>query len=404
MLGAIIGGIAQADAAKKAAQAQADALAQEMARLDKITVPEAKKLIVQQLTAQGQLTPELEQAFNLPPSEVAQIKEDAGVRQQQVNALNLIQQRAQSGLTASDRAAYNEMRNQVARDQQAKQAQIMQQMQARGMGGSGAELAAALAQEQNSSQGASEQADRLAAQASQNALAAAQAMGQQAGALRAQDFNVANTRASAQDEYNRFNVANQQNVANANVAMKNNAQAQNLAEKQRLSEANINNQRAEDLRYQNALQDQYRNQWMKATGQNAITAAQGNNTANEALAQGQVVGAIGKAADDTAYKVAGSMMSMSDARAKTNIKKFDSSKFLDKLLGANYEYKDPKHGVGEQTGVFAQDLEQTPEGAALVHETPEGKAVDYSKAGPLMMASLADLHHRLKEVESKKGN
>lgn len=408
MLGAIVGGIATADAAKKAAQAQADALAQEMARLDKISVPEAKKLVVEQLIQQGQLTPELEHAFNLPPSQMAQIKENSGVRQQQTQALNLIQQRAQGGLTASDRAGYNEMRNQVARDQQAKQAQILQQMQSRGMAGSGAELAMALNQAQNSDQAASEQADRLAAQSSQNALNAASQMGQQAGALRAQDFNVNAAKASAADEYNRFNVQNQQNVSNANVLNQNNAAAQNLGVKQQLSNQNVANNNAEGIRYQNALQQQFQNEWQKATGQNSITGAQGQNAANSAVAQGAAVNNAGNSIDQGFYSMAGTAGKgatggvMSDERQKTGIKKFDSGKFLDKIVGTQYKYKDQKFGQGEQTGVMAQALERTPEGGKLVHETPEGKVVDYSKAGPLMMASLADLHHRLKEVEAKK--
>jgi hypothetical protein len=403
MIGTIIGGFAQADAAKKAAKAQADALAEQRARLDGITVPEAKRLIVEELVQQGQLTPEMQEAFQLPPSEVAKIQEDNSLRQKQTQALELIGQRAQGGLSASDRASYNELRNAVARDQQAKQAQILQQMQARGMGGSGAELAAQLAQSQSSAQDASEQADRLAAQASQNAINAAALLGTQAGALRGQDFNVANTKASAMDEYNRFNTQNMQNVANVNVGARNAAQQYNLGEKQRIADTNVGNRRSEDLRYQQALQNQFQNQWMKATGQNAITAAQGQNQANQALSQGQIIAGVGKAADDTAYKVGGSMLAMSDARAKKDIKKFDSKKFLDKVVGTKYQYNDPKHGQGEQTGVLAQDLEKSPEGAALIVETPEGKAVDYAKAGPLMLASIAGLNERLNEVEGKKG-
>lgn len=402
-LGAIVGAFASADAAKKAGQAQADALAEMRARLDGITVPEAKRLIVEELIQQGQLTPEMQEAFNLPPSEVAQIQEDASLRQKQTTALELIGQRAQGGLSASDRASYNEIRNQVARDQQAKQAQILQQMQSRGMGGSGAELAMQLAQSQNSSQDASEQADRLAAQASQNAIAAASQLGTQAGALRGQDFNVANVKGSAMDEYNRFNTQNKQNVGNANVGMRNTAQQYNLGEKQRIADTNVGGRRSEDLRYQNALQDQYKNQWMKATGQNAITQAQGQNAANMEAAKGAAISNAGTAIDEAAYKMGGSAMTMmSDERQKKDIKKFDSKKFLDKLIGSQYQYKDSKYGKGEQTGVMSQDLEKTMEGAPLVHDTPEGKVVDYSKASGLIMASLAGLNERLNEVESKK--
>lgn len=403
MIGSIVGGIAQYDSAKKAAQAQAQALAEQRARLDGISIPEAKQLVLRDLVSAGNLTPELAEAFDMPPSEVAAMQEDQGARNNQVQALELIKQRAQSGLSMADRADLNTIRNQVQRDSEAKQQQILQQMQARGMGGSGSELAAQLAASQQSAQTASDEGMKVAAQASNNALAAAAQMASQSGTLRNQDWNVQNTKATAQDEYNRFNTTNRQAVANNNTQSRNQAQQFNLTNAQNISNQNTQNYNEEQGRFQDALQRQFQNQWMKATGQNAISAAEGNNNARSALAKGQMIAGIGQAADETAYKVGGAMMGMSDERVKKDVKSFDADAFLSKLSGKKYKYKDEKHGKGEQTGVMAQDLEKTPEGAALVEETSEGKAVDYGKASGLMMASLAELNQRLKALESKKG-
>lgn len=398
MIGSIVGSIAQYGSAKGAAAAQANALAEQMARLQGISVPEAQKLVIEELRSQGQLTPELQEALTQAPSEVAEIQEDPALREVQTQALELIKQRAQGGLSAADRASYNQLRGNVARDQAAKEQQILQQMQARGLGGSGAELAMQLANAQNSSQQASEESDRLAAQASRNAMEAAAQMGSQSGQLRSQDFDIAGKKASAQDEYNRFDVTNRQNVANTNVGARNVAQEYNLGEKQRISDVNVGNRNREQVRYQDALQDQFNNQWKKATGMNAITGSQGENEAKKALAKGQMIAGIGKSVDDTGSQAA-KMIMMSDEREKKDIKRFDSKAFLDKLVGATFKYKDKSHGEGEHTGVMAQDLEKTPEGSALVKDTPKGKMVDYGKASSLMLASLADLNSRLKNLE-----
>ncbi len=89
----------------------------------------------------------------------------------------------------------------------------------------------------------------------------------------------------------------------------------------------------------------------------------------------------------------------SDQKLKKDIEDFDAGAFLDKLVPSKYKYKNPSHGSGEQVGVMAQDIEK---GAPqLVVDTPEGKVVDYSKAGGPLFASLASLHKRLKKVEDK---
>jgi len=50
---------------------------------------------------------------------------------------------------------------------------------------------------------------------------------------------------------------------------------------------------------------------------------------------------------------------------------------------------------------MAQDLEKSKAGKQLVAQTPAGKIVDYSKAGPIFAAALADINRRLGKVEGK---
>lgn len=98
------------------------------------------------------------------------------------------------------------------------------------------------------------------------------------------------------------------------------------------------------------------------------------------------------------------ILGFSDENLKTNIKSGspDVSKFLDSLKPYSYDYKNSAHGKGKHTSVMAQDLEKTPEGAQAIEEYPEGKAVNYAKLAGMMLASQADLHQRVKKIESNK--
>jgi hypothetical protein len=98
----------------------------------------------------------------------------------------------------------------------------------------------------------------------------------------------------------------------------------------------------------------------------------------------------------------------SDVNLKKNIKKRNIGEvlagdkltdFLDNLETYNYNYKDEKHGEGDQTSIMAQDLEKSEIGKKAVIETPEGKMVDYSKLLPAMLAASVDTHKRISGLE-----
>jgi len=48
---------------------------------------------------------------------------------------------------------------------------------------------------------------------------------------------------------------------------------------------------------------------------------------------------------------------------------------------------------------MAQDLEKTPMGASFVQDTPNGKMVDYGHGLAAILASQANIHDRLKQLE-----
>jgi hypothetical protein len=79
--------------------------------------------------------------------------------------------------------------------------------------------------------------------------------------------------------------------------------------------------------------------------------------------------------------------------------------FLDAIQAYKYKYKNPDlpgAGHGEHYSVMAQDLEKTPVGESMVDETPQGKMVDYGKGFGAMLASMAQMHDRVKALESKR--
>ncbi len=117
---------------------------------------------------------------------------------------------------------------------------------------------------------------------------------------------------------------------------------------------------------------------------------------------GQATGLMGAAGGSGGG--AGGMMSMfSDARLKTKIA--DASKdifdFLKSLNPYSYLYKNQNHGAGKTYSVMAQDLEKSEVGKTLVFETPTGKAIDYTKAFAVMLASQAALLKRIEQLEHR---
>jgi hypothetical protein len=274
--GAIYGGISGAAKQKAQQQAAEKAMAQAAAQYGGIVPPEVKELLVEELKKQGVFTPEIESSISAGESNWKAITENKSTVDAQQAALQQMAGVSRTGLQATDRAALNKVRNENQRDIEGKNQQILQEMQARGIGGSGAELAMQIANSQAGAENAADQSDRLAAQAQQNALAALKDTSSMASQARGDDFRVASAKAQAADEMQRFNVSNQRDVAQRNVEVRNKAQAANLDESQRIYEQNIANRRAEALRMEQAKQDRFTNQMNKASALSNIYTGQAN--------------------------------------------------------------------------------------------------------------------------------
>lgn len=294
--GAAIGG-AGAVAANNASKRSANLAQQGIDAFQGLGVPDIadQRVALQQLQSQGQLSPNLESAVGQGNTELGKVSDDPRLRQAQMDALSKLQQ------IGNDRGLDPQARQQLAaiqtsEDQAARgrRGAILQNAQARGVGGSGLELAAQLESDQGAANNQSTRDQGTAATAQQRALDALQQGNNIASGVRSQDYGENAQAAQAQDAINRFNASNQQNVQNTNVQNTNQAQAQNLAEKQRIADTNTGLGNSQQMYNKSLIQQQYDNQLNQARG----VAGQAGVASNAAIAQGQAMqnslGGLGK--------------------------------------------------------------------------------------------------------------
>lgn len=111
------------------------------------------------------------------------------------------------GLSLSDQADLQRIRNQVAQSDRGRRQAILANMDSRGLGGSGFELQAQLDSVQDATNRQSQESMDIAAQAQRRALQAILSGADLAGSIRNADYRQEADRASAQDAIERFNTA-----------------------------------------------------------------------------------------------------------------------------------------------------------------------------------------------------
>jgi len=295
ILGGLVGNIMSQGDKNKQRAAMKDAYHQ----LELLGTPPdlSKALILKEFQKQGVYTPELEQEIQVAQSEYQNMQVDQTGREAQLKALGQISNLGKVGLGAEDRAALNQARSETQRDMQGKQAQIAQLMQSRGMGGSGSELMQMLQNAQGGAEIASQQSDRLMANASTARRDALAQMASQAGALRNADYGQASDKARAMDERNRMIAANSVARQSANVGSLNQAQQLQLAEQQRIADANTQQANAEAQRQSNEQGAFYDRKaglaGMKASALNGQAAQYGNQAAQTAGQYAGIGSAVG---------------------------------------------------------------------------------------------------------------
>lgn len=377
---------------ERAANAQQSAVDQ----LSGVELPDIDKMQLQleDLVQQGVLTPEQAQAYLVQQSDLNGIQTDPALRQAQMDALSGLQDISNNnGLTAADQAQLSQIKTQEDTASRGAREAILQNAQARGMGGSGIELLQQFQNQQDSATRNSQRDLDVAGMAQNRALQALQQAGQLGGQIQAQDFGQKAQVAEANDAINKFNAQNSQAVNMANVQARNTAAAQNLGEKQRVADSNVGTHNSQQQYNKGLQQQQFENAYRKAGGTAGALQQQAGGYMEAGKNLQQLIG--------TAIGTGASAATKSDENAKEDIQEFDASKFLDDLTPSKYRYKNPQmDGEGKQVGVMAQEIQK--EAPQMVMDTPQGKVVDYNKAGGPIMASMASLHDRLKKLEKER--
>lgn len=219
------------------------------------------------------------------------VKTDPRLAMSQQDALKALEQISKSGgLTPQDLANLNKVQSEVGQADRGRREAILQNFNARGLGGSGNELLTLLQSNQAATDRASQQGMDINGLAAQRALDAVMQSGNLASQLRSQDFSEKSKAAEAQDLINRFNATNLQSVNNSNAQTANQfalnraqgemganqlnfaSQADRAKQAQNIANSNV------DIRNQGLLskaaipQQQFSNQMSKAGGQTSIIA------------------------------------------------------------------------------------------------------------------------------------
>lgn len=260
--GPVLGGILGSNAAAGDREAARRAAEEAYAEILNLGAPPdlSKRIIQEKFKQAGIYTPQLENEINVQFEKVAQTPEGKQALKTQMEALNLVKQRAETGLSATDRAAMNQLRQQVATATQGRLESIRQAAAARGQTGSGAELAQQLAAASSASAEESAAADRLAAQAQQAALQAAMQSGELGRGIEEQQFAEQQAQTEIANREKLFNIQNSIARQRANIQAQNQAQLYNLAEQQRAQDINTQMENAERMRQSQASRQYWQDQ------------------------------------------------------------------------------------------------------------------------------------------------
>lgn len=297
----VLGGILGQNASSGDAAAARRMYEQALAQYAGINIPSIndQSLSLEDYINQGTLSPEMLQAISLGDTNLAGVSTDPRLKSNQMQALEQLSNLASGQMTPGEEAGFTLARNNAASEMQAKNAQLMQEMQQRGQAGSGAELLSRLKANQSGAQ-MLQDAQLKEAQAIQQARQ--QALAQQANLasnIRSQDYGEASALANARDTIARYNAQNSQNVAATNTGAKNQAQATNLQNAQNIANMNTQNANQQQMHNKGLIQQNFQNQMNLAGAKaNAMTGnaqqlnQQAANTAGQYATIGQGVGNI----------------------------------------------------------------------------------------------------------------
>lgn len=167
------------------------------------------------------------------------ISEDPALRSTEVAALQKMQELADKGLSAQDAYNYMQAEQRAGQESRGQQEAIINEMQRKGMGGSGLEYALRNRVSQDAvDRFAENQAMQAAKIAEQKALANLQ-QSNMAGNIRGEDYRVNNANTNALNEFAQQNLRNRMEVGNRNINRQNIFSSGETAERRNIANQNV---------------------------------------------------------------------------------------------------------------------------------------------------------------------
>lgn len=292
-----------------------------------LSTPDVEKLkaTLAQYGNAGNFTPDKESDVLLNSQDAMQnIALDPRLQKTQMDQLEQMQKiGATGGMNPAQQAALNQIRNQGAATQQAKMQQMLEDQARRGTGSSDASMAARLISGQNAANTQSEEADRQAAMAYQNQIAAMAGAGGLASSMQGADYQRQAQLAQALNAREAANVAQRTGTQTRNIDRANTAMQGNVNYARDIAKGNTDIKNQEALQHTGAYEQDYQNRLAK-TGLlgNASTGVSNtlNNQANATAGMWSGIGSgIGKGLGGAAMGGLGGSTGGNDVTAQSGL-------------------------------------------------------------------------------------
>ncbi len=335
---------------------------------------EEQNLDLDELIQQGVLTPEEAQVILQKDSALNNITLDPKLKQAQMDALSSLQDIGQNkGITDMDRAQLAQIDAQENTAARGQREAILQNAQARGLGGSGIELLSQMQNQQDSATRKSARDTDVAGMAQARALQALQQAGNLGGSIQQADFSRQAEVGKANDAIARFNTETQNQNSAANTLARNQAQAANLAAKQKIADTNVGIGNAQQQANKQLIQTDFDNRAKLAAGKSGAYQNQAAGYNSQGQQNQQLIGTgIQAAATYYGGKKDGGLIEGEPSEGDSAfgflqpgevvIKKddvpemlkkahtsddgeFDAAGFIDTLTGGKYNYSNKKKKV-----------------------------------------------------------
>lgn len=180
-----------------------------------------------------------EQLQYLQQSDLAKVSTDPRFKDAQLAALQALEERSKTGLTAQDEADMYKLQRNVSTQNRGRMGAIQNNMAVRGMSGSGMDALMQLQANQDATDREALAAMEKAGQSQNMKLSATQQLGQMGTQMRNQDFGEQAQKAQAQDAINRFNTSTRNTALGNNNQVRNQANTQNWNRGNQVNDQNV---------------------------------------------------------------------------------------------------------------------------------------------------------------------